>query len=482
MFIYLYIFVVAEDSPWPTREFRGAFVATVVNLDWPSSSHLTTAQQKAGLVHLLDKLEQMNFNAIVFQVRSTGDAMYNSSLEPWSTYLTGHQGVAPVPYYDPLEFAVTEAHKRNIEVHAWFNPYRARSGSTSRSGLAHNHVAHLYPQYVYAYGHDLYMDPGAKVIQDHTMKVFLDVVKRYDIDGIHIDDYFYPYPVAGQDFPDSHTYSAYKSAGGSLSHADWRRNNIDNLVHTLSTEIKRIKPYVKFGISPFGIWQPGHPHGIKGFNSFASLYADSKKWINEGTLDYIAPQLYWQIDPPAQSYPALLDWWLDQNTQNKHIYVSNYASGVIAKHWSVSEIEHQVEVSRSRVSRKSFGNIQFRAGHIASNVHGLGDAFSKNLYSKPALQPEMQWLSAPNAPTPSNVVTNGHVVSWSADSSGAVRSWAIYRYIADVYDLLTVLPRDSTSTTVQDTGTYAIASVNRIGVQSSEVSFIIGTGVSTVVG
>lgn len=474
--------MISDESPWPTREFRGAFVATVANIDWPSSSHLTTNQQKSELLSLLDKLQEVNFNAIVLQVRPAGDALYNSSIEPWSIYLTGHQGSAPIPYYDPLEFAITEAHKRNIEVHAWFNPYRARSGSTSRSGLAQNHVIHLYPQYVYAYGHDLWMDPGAIVIQNYTTRVFLDVVQRYDIDGIHIDDYFYPYPISGQDFPDSHTYAAYKSGGGNLGHADWRRNNINNLVHTLSIKIKSLKPFVKFGISPFGIWQPGYPSGIKGFNSYASLYADSRKWVNDGWLDYLTPQLYWQIDPPAQSYPALLDWWLNQNTRRRHIYVGNYASGVRTKNWSTNELERQVEISRSRVERKSLGNIHFSAKYFVKNIHGLSDVFRKHLYATPALQPEMSWLSATQPSIPSKVRTNGHMVSWAADSTGSVRSWAIYRYIADIFELVSVLSSVSTSFTVSETGSYAIASINRIGVQSREIIFIIGTGATSVVG
>ncbi|XP_052100400.1 glycosyl hydrolase YngK-like [Mytilus californianus] len=476
------VLVYSEDSTWPAREFRGAFVATVANIDWPSSRHLTTHQQKNELINLLDKLQKLNFNAIVLQVRPAGDALYSSKLEPWSYYLTGEQGKPPSPFYDPLEFAITEAHKRNIEVHAWFNPYRARSGSTSSVGLAQNHVAHIYPQYVYKYGHDLWMDPGASVIQDHAVKVFLDVVTRYDIDGVHIDDYFYPYPVSGTDFPDSHTYSSYKTNGGNLGLSDWRRNNINTLIQNLSTRIKTIKPYVKFGISPFGIWQPGYPHGIHGFNSFTSLYADSRKWFKEGWLDYLAPQLYWQIDPPAQSYPALLDWWLEQNTHQHHVYISNYASAVFTKHWSTHELERQVEISRSKDSRKSYGNIHFSAKVFVENMHGMSDVFHTKVYTSPALTPEMSWLSCPNPPKPSNVKTHGYNVSWTPETSGHVRSYAIFHFIAEVFGLVTVLPKDSSSFTVTEIGSYVIVSVNRIGIQSLEESFTIGLSTSSVIG
>lgn len=434
---------------------------------------MASSQQKAELTHLLDKLHQLNFNAIVLQVRAAGDAFYNSSIEPWSYYLTGTQGKPPSPYYDPLTFAVSEAHRRNIEVHAWFNPYRARAGSTSISGLAQNHVAHVFPQYVYRYGENLWMDPGASVIRDHVLKVFMDVVTRYDIDGIHIDDYFYPYPVPHTDFPDSKTYGTYQSSGGTLGLSEWRRENINSLIQTLSTNIKAIKPHVKFGISPFGIWQPGHPNGIVGFNAYSHLYADARKWFQEGWLDYLTPQLYWEIDPPVQSYPALLNWWLDQNTHGRHVYTGNFASAIITKHWSNTEIERQVEVSRSLADRDSLGNVHFSAKMFVKNTHGISDLFKSGIYKSPVLPPAMTWLTYPSPPTPSNVKTHGRVVSWNTDSSGHARSWAIFQIIADVYNLVAVLQKDSASYTLVDIGHYALVSVNRIGIQSKEISFTI---------
>lgn len=459
-----------DGSPWPVREFRGAWIATVANIDWPSSHSLTTDQQKNELTSLLDRLQSQNFNAIVLQVRTSGDALYNSSFEPWSYYLTGRQGRAPSPYYDPLEFTVQEAHKRNMEVHAWFNPYRARSGSNSTSGLAPNHMADRFPRYTYAYGSNLWMDPGAKVVQDFILSVFRDVVTRYDIDGLHMDDYFYPYPVSGVAFPDSHTYSAYVSGGGRLSLADWRRDSVNTLVHGLYSLVKSIKPHVKVGISPFGIWKPGHPHTIHGLSSFDSLYADSKKWLELGWVDYLSPQLYWEIDPPQQSYPALLDWWLQQNKMNRHLYTGNYASAIVVKSWPVNELVRQVQLSRDRRDQLSLGNVFFSAKTFSHNTHGIGDTFKSGQYSTPALQPEMTWLTAPAPSSPQNVRASADFkLYWSSDSSHTVRSWAVYVLRADVWELVHVLNRDTMEVGVQG-GYYAVRGVNRLGKESDAVT------------
>lgn len=452
------------------REFRGAWIATVSNIDWPSSPSLTTDQQKQELITMLDRLHEQNFNAIILQIRTSGDALYNSSLEPWSYYLTGKQGKPPNPYYDPLEFAVQESHKRNFELHAWFNPYRARSGNSSTSGLAPNHMAHRFPRYTYPYGHDLWMDPGEKVVQSFILSVFRDVVTRYDIDGVHMDDYFYPYPVSGLAFPDSHTYSAYISAGGHLSLADWRRNNVNTLVQGIYTTVKSIKSHVKVGISPFGIWKPGHPHTIHGLSSYDSLYADSKKWLELGWVDYLTPQLYWKIDPPQQSYPVLLDWWLQQNKMNRHLYAGNYASAIQTKSWPVSELERQVELSRDRRNHLSLGNIFFSAKTFSHNIHGIADRFKSSKYSTLALQPEMTWITSPAPPLPHNLqVIADSKLHWSHDSSNTVRSWAVYTLKADLWELMNVLNRDTLTVNVSS-GYWAIRSINRVGKASNAVT------------
>ena len=454
------------------REFRAAWIATVANIDWPSSHLSSTAHQKQELISLLDKLAELNFNAVIFQIRTSGDAFYNSTLEPWSYYLTGHQGRAPSPFYDPLEFVIQEAHSRNIEVHAWFNPYRARADSSSKAGLAHNHVVHRFPQYVYAYSSKLWMDPGAQEIQDFNYNVFMDVVRRYDIDGIHMDDYFYPYPAASQDFPDSRTYNRYKASGGTLSLSDWRRENVNKMVQRIGTGIKAIKPYVKYGISPFGIWKSGHPHGVRGLSAFDELYADSRKWFHEGWVDYLAPQLYWEIDPPQQSYTALTDWWLAQNANNRHLYVGNLAAGIITKHWPVNEISRQIQESRLRQSELSLGNIQFSAKYFKLNTHGISDVFKTSLYHTLALVPEMSWLLAAPPAQPNNLRVQSSMASWDSDTSGTVRSWAIYLHKLETWNLVKVLHISKTKCNIT-TGTYAVTGVNRLGKESQPVLFTV---------
>ena len=386
----------------------------------------------------------------------------------YCSIFAGTQGNSPSPFWDPLSYLLQKAHDLGIEVHAWFNPYRARAGSSSRSGLASNHMANRFPQYTYSYGHNLWMDPGAKVVQDYIISVFTDVLKRYDVDGIHIDDYFYPYPVQGQSFPDSHTYSSYKSNGGTLSLPDWRRNNINDFVQRLNKEIHAIKPYIKFGISPFGIWKPGHPSGIHGSSSYDSLYADSRKWLSLGWLDYMAPQLYWEIDPPAQSYPALLDWWLQQNSKHRHVYAGNDVAKIVSNKWPVQEISNQVKISRDRHTSLSLGNIQFSMKYFLSNTHGISDTFSA-LYTNIALTPEMPWLNVSRPESPKNVLAHSNTISWSADNTGNVHYWAIYEQFADAWNLNTVIKADVTSVSNMRVGFYAVTSINRAGFESMPV-------------
>ena len=309
--------------PKPVREFRAAWVATVGNIDWPSQKGLSTADQKAELLAILDRAVQLKLNAIIFQVRPACDALYASQIEPWSEYLTGAMGKPPEPFYDPLAFAVEEAHKRGLELHAWFNPYRART-AIGNSPAAANHITKTRPQLVRQYGKSLWLDPGEKEVQDYSLSVIMDVVRRYDIDGVHFDDYFYPYKekdASGQemDFPDDSSWRRF-GAGGKLPREDWRRENVNTFVCRVYQSIKAAKPAVKFGISPFGIWRPGYPQQIQGHDAYAKLYADSRKWLANGWLDYFSPQLYWAIDPPDQSFPVLLKWWGKQNSRGRHIW------------------------------------------------------------------------------------------------------------------------------------------------------------------
>lgn len=448
------------------REFRGVWVATVANIDWPSQPALAVETQKAELIKILDQMKALNLNALVLQVRPAGDALYASSLEPWSYWLTGTQGKAPAPNYDPLQFAVEEAHKRNIELHAWFNPYRAKT--STNAPLAGNHMANQFPQYAYRYGDLLWMDPGAKVVQDKTYDVIMDVVRRYDIDGVHLDDYFYPYPQDGIPFPDSKTYGAYKANGGTLSLKDWRRENVNQLMYRLSQGIHATKPHVRFGISPFGIYRPGKAPGIVGLDQYDALYADAKKWLEQGWVDYMAPQLYWRIDPPQQSYPVLLNWWTQHNPQRRHIYAGNYLSKLDGQGWPISEFQRQVDISRKMAPQLSLGNIFFSMKVFKENRLGVNKAFQTALYPSPVLPPTMNWLDAEPPAPPTNVAVNAGYITWDSAASNDIRSWTIYQQVGNSWKLVAVVPKNTTAAKVQR-GNYAIAAVDDTNNESQGV-------------
>lgn len=388
------------------REFRGVWVASVANIDWPSRPGLPPCDQQEELLAILDRAVALRLNAVVLQVRPAGDALYASRLEPWSEFLTGTEGLAPSPWYDPLAFAVREAHARGLELHAWFNPYRARHPA-AKSPLSASHVSRRMPSLVKSYGRYLWMDPGEPAIRRHTLNVVLDVVRRYDIDGVHIDDYFYPYQeydAAGRlvDFPDERSWRRYRRGGGRLSRADWRRGNVDRLIRELHTGIHRVKPHVKFGISPFGVWRPGHPAQITGLDAYARLYADSRKWLRNGWVDYFTPQLYWPIAQTAQSYPVLLDWWIGENVKRRHLWPGNYTSRVGAARdqgWRATELLEQIRLTRERTG--SSGNVHFSMKAFLFGQDSLLERLVAEAYSEPALVPASPWLDRvpPGRPT-----------------------------------------------------------------------------------
>ncbi|NEP00096.1 MAG: family 10 glycosylhydrolase [Symploca sp. SIO2E9] len=449
------------------REFRGVWVASTWNSDWPSRQGLPTATQQRELIKIIEQLQELKFNALIFQIRPTADALYLSQLEPWSEWITGVQGKPPEPLYDPLELAIAEAHKRNIEVHAWFNPFRART-STKGSPNVKPHIGVTHPQFVYQYGPALWMDPGIKVIQDWTYEVILDVVRRYDIDGVHLDDYFYPYPRKGEPFPDQKTYEAYQQAGGKLSLADWRRANVNQMVERLSSGVRSLKPQIKFGISPFGIYRPGQPPQIRGFDQYQGLYADPKKWLAEGWVDYMSPQLYWRIDPIAQSYPLLLDWWTDNNPQGRHIYPGNALYKMEREDWPLSEYQKQVEITRQLAPEFSLGNIFFNMKVLGENRLGIFDYFQTSLYTEPALPPAMEWLGGNPPALPSGVGVSGGKLVWEAATSGDIRSWTIYRKTGGSWKLHKILTAANTEVEVES-GTYAVCAVDRMANESEGV-------------
>jgi uncharacterized lipoprotein YddW (UPF0748 family) len=446
------------------REFRGAWVTTVWNSDWPSKTGLPAAQQKAELLEIINQLQALNFNALILQVRPEGDALYASQLEPWSAWITGTQGKAPEPFYDPLEFAIAECHKRNIEVHAWFNPYRAKT-STKGSPNVRPHIAVTNPEVVYQWGNQLWMDPGAKIVQDRAYEVIIDVVQRYDVDGIHLDDYFYPYPIQGQAFPDDKTFAAYRATGGELSLDNWRRENVNQMVLRLSQGIKATKSYVKFGISPFGIYRPGQPPGITGLDAYSVLYADSKKWLEQGWVDYVAPQLYWRTDQTNQSYPVLLKWWTQINPKQRHIYAGNNIGQLDGKAWKDEEIEKQVKITRNLAGDLSLGNIFFSMSSINENRQGISDKFKNSLYPRPAIVPTMSWQNAVLPSPPKELQFTSPKLNWQHGDNQPVRSWTLYRQNGDTWVLQRVLSAGTNFATVQS-GTYAVCAVDRLGNES----------------
>ena len=399
----------ASQPPPAPREFRAAWVASVVNIDWPSKSGLSAEQQQREMLAILARAQELNLNAIILQVRTSCDALYPSELEPWSEYLTGAQGQAPDIPYDPLAAWVEESHKRGIELHAWFNPYRARHPD-AKTPEALNHVVNTKPHIVKKYGGYLWLDPGETEAEDHTLAVFLDVVRRYDVDGVHIDDYFYPYPDAkAGEFPDDASWQRYRSSGGTLSRADWRRDNINRTIQRIHREVKAAKPHVKFGISPFGIWKPAYPEGVKGFNQYESLYADAKLWLNEGWCDYFTPQIYWKIEAPEQPYGALLNWWIGENTKGRHLWPGNFTSRIgdnnPQRRFEPQEIVNQIAVTRA--ASGASGNVHFSMKPLLQDREKIATMLREGPYAYPALVPASPWLDDEPPQAPGAFVVGG---------------------------------------------------------------------------
>jgi uncharacterized lipoprotein YddW (UPF0748 family) len=460
------------------REFRGVWIATVNNIDWPSRRDLTVEQQKAELIELFDRARALNLNAIIFQVRPAVDALYDSKLEPWSEYLTGKMGQAPQPFYDPLAFAVTEAHRRGMELHAWFNPYRARFAN-AKGEIAASHLSRTRPELVRQYGKSMWLDPSEPQVQDHTTQVILDVVRRYDIDAVHFDDYFYPYQEKDADnkiidFPDAANWERYQKTGGKLSRSDWRREQVNTLVSRLSTEIKAIKPWVRFGISPFGIWRPGYPAQIKGLDAYEDLYADSRKWLTEGWVDYFTPQLYWKIEAPAQSFPVLLNWWTQQNVKSRHLWPGHFTARAVEKTanvWPDEEIEYQIRATRGQAGVT--GSVHFSAKSLLrEDLDGLTKRLATTVYAEEALAPASPWLSSglPTAPEALTIAPE-RTLRWRA--AGTVPAWLwVMQYRHGNTWKTHILPGSQTNFTLPTTtaetsiAEVAVSAINRVGIQS----------------
>lgn len=414
------------SPPAPMREFRAAWIATVANIDWPSTNTLSTKEQKAELIGLLDFAAKLGLNAVILQVRPACDAMYASRVEPWSEYLAGAMGRPPSPYYDPLALAVSEAHRRGLELHAWFNPYRALHPS-AKSPVSPNHVSKTRPSLVRTYGKHLWLDPGEKAVQDYSLSVVMDVVKHYDVDGIHFDDYFYPYKeldASGKeiDFPDA---SAWKKYGMGKARDDWRRENVNTFIQRVNRSVKDAKPWVKFGVSPFGIWRPGNPPQIKGYDPYDKLYADARTWLMKGWVDYFAPQLYWAIDPPAQSFPALLNWWGEQNPQRRHLWPGMNTYNVGRK-WKPEEIINQIQLTRKQGGATGHIHWNMTKGLVGNKA--LCDRLAAGLYGEPALVPASTWVKGAPLGKPRLSVSardSGLRLTWAAGTGPKPSHWLL---------------------------------------------------------
>lgn len=414
-------------TPKAAKEFRAAWVATVANINWPSKPGLPVETQKQEAIALLDFLKEHNFNAVVFQVRPQADALYQSSLEPWSYYLTGVQGKAPEPYYDPLQFWTEAAHDRGLELHVWLNPYRAHH--IAGGEVTDSSIVKKKPELVVKLKQGYWwFDPSLKGTQDHGVKVVMDIVKRYDIDGVHFDDYFYPYPEynKGEDFPDSVSYAAYQAAGGKLTRGDWRRESVNTFIERLYKEIKAEKKHVKFGLSPFGIWRPGYPESIGGFDQYSVLYADAKLWLNKGWIDYFTPQLYWPINRMPQSFPVLLGWWSGENTMGRHLWPGiNVGTDTSAK--NVTEVLSQIMISRGMLPQ-SPGVVHWSISQVTKSPN-MANALLNGPYKKQALVPASPWLDnkAPESPAVTlDQLGNDLKISWTHPDEKEVFHYVVY--------------------------------------------------------
>lgn len=422
-----------NEIPNVLREMRGVWVATVANIDWPSKPGLSTEEQKSEVLAILEKVKELNMNAVVLQVRPQADAIYPSDLEPWSYYLTGQQGKGPEPFYDPLEYWIKEAHARGLELHAWLNPYRANH-SSMRGELAPNSIVKTKPHLVKKLGSAGYywMDPAIKEVQDHSYAVAMDIVKRYDVDAIHFDDYFYPYRDYNdnQDFPDDDSYENYKKSGGKLERGDWRRDGVNRFIKRLYEGIRKVSKTVKFGISPYGVYRPNHPKGYGGsFDQYEVLSADAKLWLNKGWIDYYVPQLYWNISRMDLSYPILLQWWMGENKMKRHLWPGLFIRPEIEKRTMTLEIVNQIMVTRGMMP-ESPGTMLFSMRSLLGNDTITGKTILEGPFRQQALIPSFKWIDnkPPDAPNVQfEKLTDRIKVSWTAKGKETPWLFVVYK-------------------------------------------------------
>ncbi|MEO1128177.1 MAG: family 10 glycosylhydrolase [Planctomycetota bacterium] len=388
-------------APSLPREFRAAWVATVDNIDWPSEPGLSEWEQRREIERILDVAAAAHLNAIFLQVRPTADALYPSRTEPWSAFLSGAQGEGPS--YDPLRVWIDGAHARGIDLHAWVNPFRARHVVSIGPDVA-QHVVIRRPDLVRSYGPYLWLDPGEPEARDLALRVTGELLGRYDIDGVHMDDYFYPYPRDDAQFPDDASYQRFRRGGGQLDRSSWRRQNIDMFVQAMYELTHAARRGAVFTISPFGIWRPEHPPGIRGFDAFEGLAADSRRWLAEGWCDALLPQLYWKISSEGQPFVPLLEWWLSQRGRAaRHVWPGLYLTrikpeGDDSPSWEAPEIVAQIEETRTRVAQPGYA--LFSMVGLLQNRRGVTDQLKERVLQAPALAPVSPWAGgrAPGTP------------------------------------------------------------------------------------
>ena len=441
VFILLILFYFGKPATaytQPKYELRAAWIATVMNIDWPSAKDLNVASQKAEFIYLLDSLQSLNMNAVIVQIRPVADAFYPSQYEPWSEYLNGVQGLPPMPFYDPLKFMIEEAHKRNMEFHAWLNPYRAVFDiKTSR--IAPTHITRIHPEWFVTYGTKKYFNPALPEVMQYVTRVVKDIATRYDIDAIHMDDYFYPYRIPGKEFPDA---AAFRKYGKGMEKDDWRRSNCDSIIKMLHEAIVLTNPMIKFGISPFGVWRnksldsDGSDTKANQTN-YDDLYADILLWLKKGWIDYVAPQLYWETGHPLCDYETLLDWW-GSHTYGRHLYIGHGIYKALEKPTAAwrnkNELPNQIKLLRD--NKNVQGSIYYNCTSLLKNPNGWADSLHNNYYNSPALIPPMPWIDtvAPQAPAITNLKeenkrhANANFI-FNVKTSGAAETESIKSYV-----------------------------------------------------
>ncbi len=424
IFIICVLHIISIKAQSPSVELRGVWVATVSNIDWPSKAGLSIKQQKEEIIKILDYYKSKHFNTIFLQIRPCSDVFYKSDLEPWSKYLTGDQGQNP--HYDPLKYWIKETHKRDIELHAWINPYRITQSKSD--SLVAEHPAIKHPEWVVEYGGKKYFNPGLPEVSTYLVQVVKEIIENYDVDGIHFDDYFYPYPRLNETFADSATYQKYNVQ--SLSIDDWRRENVNRTIKDLHDIIKNHDQYLQFGVSPFGVWrnQKDDSKGSitnAGITNFDHIYADVLTWMREDWVDYVVPQIYWSTENKAVPFNHLVDWWA-QYSCDKNVYVGHAIYKVNSKDgaWRDSTQINQ-QISKARTTNNVSGSVFFSHNQLVKNELCVSDSINQ-LFSYPALIPVNKSVKYEFKNRVDQIKHRKHRFKWKCESSKDVKYYVVY--------------------------------------------------------